>query len=125
MGPTCQVLGEMSWSAGKLLKCQVFSFLDAHHIPFDGEWLLGVSWSFVSSRPWRFSENITVLEGRAAVAALGFIFGTAEHRQQTHLLIVDSMALALTFEKGISYAPGLRSVCRRVAALLLCAGAAA
>ena len=39
-------------------------------IPYICGKLIGADWDAVSSRPWAFAENITVLEARAAFSAL-------------------------------------------------------
>ena len=81
--------------------------------------LFGSGWDVVSSRPWGFVENITVLEARAALAALRFSLSHHDAVGSRILCIVDSMAVCLSMTKGRSSTNGMSTVSRRVAALAL------
>ena len=81
--------------------------------------LLGKAWVVVSSRPWAYVENISVLEGRAVLSGLNHALSFGDVAGKTHVGLIDNMGVTLALEKGRSSKAGVRTVCRRVAAALL------
>jgi hypothetical protein len=79
------------------------------------------SWHDVFSIHMQRPEHITLLEGRGIVAALRHKLRSKHEFGKKHLHFNDNMSVVLLCSKGRSGSFGMLRVCRRIAALSLCA----
>lgn len=84
--------------------------------------LEGSRWATAVSSPWRFKEDIAVLEMRAALTAVRWAASSPALPRSRLLLFSDSAAVAGALAKGRSSSRRLLSCQRRLSALLLCLG---
>lgn len=83
--------------------------------PFDWKVTLNGKWRHVQ-------EHITMKEARCLCLAVRRLSRASHHRGRKHLILVDSLALALAIGKGRSCNHGMLRVSRKIGALCLAAG---
>eukprot|EP00438_Fugacium_kawagutii_P014095 Skav231798 [mRNA] locus=scaffold734:131220:155475:+ [translate_table: standard] len=80
------------------------------------------SWKMVGRVAWRRKESMPVYEARATLFAIRHALRSSASFGRRFIILTDSLAAAVSFDKGRASSYRLRRVVEQVAALTLCTG---